>query len=259
MAFLHPPMIKLDSNYVKTELMCWLRYGRRMPIVCTELVGLSRWTPDVIAINESLVIEVEVKVDRYDLRREFDQRGKLAKHLQYQAVPAPNIFYFGVTSALVEEATQLVSEHAPKYGVVEVSDGRCAYGANSTVRRKAQKLHDRPPSRRLAMVATQRMSSELVHLHQLQELFAAQVHEMIMDSKGGMLQMAARAVGALDIEDERSVFVRAAELARCVEGITADQFEKMPEEQRVKWMEAAKRFDEGLLEASMSPNIGNWT
>jgi hypothetical protein len=259
MALLHPPTIKLDSNYIKTELMCWLRYGRRMPIVCTELGGILSWIPDIIAINEGAVIEVEVKIDRFDLRHEFNQKGKLAKHLHYQATPLPNSFYFGVPTPLVEEAIQLVSEHAPKYGVVEVSDARRTYGDNSVVRRKAQRLHDNPPSRCLAMAATQRMSSELVHLHQLQEAFAAQVHDMIMDSKEWILKVAARSVGSLNIEDEDALAHRAAELARCVEDITADQFVKLDEVQRAKWMEAAKRFDQALFETLVPPSIGKWS
>ncbi len=248
----------MNSTHIKIELMCWLRYGRRMPIVCTEFAGYSQWVADVFALNESLVTEIEVKVGKGDLRREFDADGKLAKHLHYRVAPIPNTFYLGVPSELVGEAVQLVEEHAPRYGVVEVQDTNYGYGRNSNVRRKAQKLHNNPPSKRLAFAATQRMSSELVHLHQLQEQFSSQVREMIEDSKDQLLKLAARSSACFDIENEKSLFARAAELAFCVEGISLEQFEELDVEQRNRWFEAAKRFNEAQFVTQTPPGLGNW-
>lgn len=248
----------MESDHLKLEIMCWLRYGRRMPIVCTEFAGYSQWIADVFAVNETLAVEVEVKVSRGDLRREFDANGKLAKHLHYKAVPIPNTFYLAVPSDLVSEAVELVEKHAPKYGVVEVTETSNGYGRNSEVRRRAQKLHNNPPSHRLAWAAIQRMSSELVHLHQLQEQFSSQVRDMILDSKDKIVKLAARSAGCPDIENDQALLARAAELAFCVDRVTLEEFEELDEEQKQKWFEAARRFNEAAFVVKTPTGLGNW-
>lgn len=248
---------RTEAARLKLELLCWLRYGRRMPIVCTEFAH-SAWIADVFGINEGLSIEIEVKVDRYDLRREFSDQGKLVKHIRYQVTPIPNVFYLGVTPALAEEAIQLVQQHAPKYGVVVVNDTQLGYGRNSEVRRKAQKLHDKPPPFRLTHAAIQRMSSELVHLHQLQEVFAAQVTDMVRDAKDKVVKLASRSSAVVDVDDEGAMHARAAELAYCVDGISLEEFEELDVEKRERWFEAAKRYNEAAFVTGSPAGLGNW-
>jgi hypothetical protein len=108
-----------------TEALAWLRYGKRMPIVCTEA---GKWNADVLGMNSKMCIEVEVKHSISDLRADF--RNKAHKHYLYQqANPKhatgyekgwhtniPNFFYFLTPAELKDKALEIIADKAPYAG-----------------------------------------------------------------------------------------------------------------------------------------------
>lgn len=163
----------MNSSILKTEAMCWLRYGKKMPYVCTE--G-GYWSADVLGICDTYSVEVEVKMSKADLKREF--QNKASKHYLYNnagAAPArqvPNYFYFYVPPELEQDALEIVEKEAPKAGlVIYTPSGYLLDGKKSRVARRATKLHDGAPPPRFKEVVLKRMSSELCGQYLLQQRF----------------------------------------------------------------------------------------
>jgi hypothetical protein len=215
-----------------------------MPVVCTEV---GPWNADVLGLSDKSVIEVEVKKSRSDLLREF--KTKTAKHFRYanaevsSAGPGgvPNYFYFFVPEGMEEGALKTVSELAPKAGVaVMVEDARLLAGRNVRIAKKPTRLHSHKPRPGLLATAIMRMSSELCGLQQALTTTHRAIEIHLQDIKGQALLMHARSAGTLDFEDVADVELRAAELARCVEGI--EDFKGLPIEQKNRWLQASERW-----------------
>lgn len=155
-----------DSYELKTEALCWLRFGKKLDLVATEV---GRWSADVLGCNDNYSIEVEVKTSKADLKREF--ANKSTKHYLYgnasdaigPSAGVPNYFYFFVPSEMEADALALVGEHAPKAGVAVYEEPARARldGKLTRVARKAQKLHDNKPTARFKRTVLLRMGSEL--------------------------------------------------------------------------------------------------
>lgn len=159
-----------------TEALAWLRYGKRMPIVCTEA---GKWNADVLGMNSKICIEVEIKHSISDLRADF--RNKAHKHFLYkEANPddgtgwsgsIPNFFYFLTPAELKDKALEIINDKAPYAGLLIRSMpayNRFAAGKdNMRVVKVPQKLHKEPPSRGLVHSAAMRMGSEIASLRLL--------------------------------------------------------------------------------------------
>lgn len=158
------------------EAMAWLRYGKRLPIVCTEA---GRWNADVLGMNRSTCIEVEVKHSLSDLRAEF--RNKTQKHWVYANAEAnngrdvPNYFYVVVPEGLGEKSESIIAEKAPAAGLLVHTPGKMA-GRNLTLLRKAKKLKATPPSSAFMRDAILRMGSQLCGLN----ILHAQLEEKVL-------------------------------------------------------------------------------
>lgn len=233
----------MNSGVLKTEAMCWLRYGKRMPIVATEA---GHFSADVLGISRDMSIEIEVKVSKADLKRDFD---KVAKHLHYEkgTSSSPSFFYFFVPEELVETAEALVKEKAPKYGIAVYNPGAGMAGKCTRIHKKPQRLNPDPPSHRYVHTALMRMSSELCGMHLAFDTVSDNLLERLKKIPELVLQVAVRAAGTLDHENETSFNVRAAELANCVDG---SEWHSLNEEQQDKWKAATRR----LLDAQYLDN-----
>ncbi len=231
----------MDARLLKLEALCWLRFGRRMPIVCTE-AGL--WSADVLGVSESMAVEVEVKVSKADFQREF--RTKSAKHWLYSNSSGnenvPNYFYFLVPKSLQQEVTPILVDSAPKMGLA-LFTGEGIVGQRIEIAKKPTRLHTGRPSPRMIRTAIARMSSELCGVKQamdaLQYRLIEKVDRMVFD----VVKEASRTTGVLDCEDPGDLEKRAAKLAFCVEGkLWCDVGDKE------KWIEATKRWLDGRWE-----------
>lgn len=153
-----------------TEALCWLRFGKRMPIVCTEAGG---WQADVLGMSKKVVYEIEIKKSISDLRADFS--GKPHKHFVYgnaenfdarsRAGYVPNYFYFFLDQEIADKAAKIIDEKMPRAGLVVRSypaESRYGLGGrNIVVRKRAQKLHSRPPSPGFMNAALMRMATEV--------------------------------------------------------------------------------------------------
>lgn len=236
-------MSSVSSLQFKAVALGWLRYGRRMPLVMTEV---GRWNADVMGFSSALAVEVEVKTSKADLKREF--QTKIAKHWLYANAKdeshVPNFFYFLVPDDMADATVALVSEAAPKAGIA-VYDTTAAPLSREAVRvvKKATKLKEGPPSRQMLTAAISRCSSELVNLYQFNVDFLRRFEAEHSAHLENMLRLTARSAGTLDYEQPMDdLALRAFELAAAVEGLSYPQFLALSDQQKKKWIEAAIRF-----------------
>jgi hypothetical protein len=186
------------------EAMAWLRFIKRMPIVCSEA---GFYNADVFAACESFSIEVEAKRSRSDLRADFAHKNK---HWAYEHATdtntfrSPNYFYFIVPEELKDYALEYLGEKAPKYGLLWLPKARAIVTDDRDARpgivgrrlenaRKAQRLHAGKPSESTLRVATMRMSSELVNLYLAQVHLEANVVAALRVGVKDLQELAAKA------------------------------------------------------------------
>lgn len=231
-----------------TEALAYLRYARRLPVVCTEAGG---WNADVVGMNSRLSVELEIKKSISDLRAEF--RAKSHKHYMYAHADEfsprsmggyiPNVFYFFVPQELGEKAVEVAREHAPKAGVAALlypAKSPFTAGRGISVLKKAEKLHDRPPSTMFLHAALMRMGSEICGFR----LAIERLKKEPLDQK--LIQELCLAVrrqaGALDFEGpDEDLEGRARELATVVEHADWAQLNL---DQRQRWIGYAQQLIE---------------
>lgn len=186
----------MKSADLKTEALCWLRFGKKLDYICTE--G-GYWSADVLGVSEEFAIEVEVKVSIADLRAEF--RNKKTKHYYYANTKGgwvPNFFYFAVPLELAEKTVEIVKELAPKAGVLAYQYPHERPGMRMRVVKRPTSLHDKKPDKRLVRAAMLRMGSELCNLHiALDKLKNAPI-EQVEELKKQILEAIIQSHGAED-------------------------------------------------------------
>ena len=165
-------MYKVTAFELKLAFMEYYRF-RNQCVVADEYNGA-----DVIADSGSDILEVEVKVDKYDL-----MKGELRKKSKHQCYARglgwkmchPNKFMFGVTEELVDDAKQLVQQLNPKYGIIAFNTESFLRGVNDgfdpyTLRhvrivRSAKLLHTKYSKRQQRLIA-KRASCKAISLMQ---------------------------------------------------------------------------------------------
>lgn len=244
----------MPSSALKLEALHWLRYGKSMPIVCTE-AGMSHGLADVIGLNTENCIEVEVKISKADLKREW--KSKASKHLIYASPnryhKAPNYFYFLVPEAIADYACQEAEANNKAYGVLVPKENK-KFGDNLKSVRKATKLHDKEPSPAMVGVAIRRMSSELVGLHKANQDIRGQIVDKLTQFADGTVHQALLAAGPLTLENADHLLAKAMELAFCVEGINPADFALMDAPKQDQWLQAAQK----LVGNEFGANNDNW-
>jgi hypothetical protein len=186
-----------------SEALAWLRFAKRMPVVCTEA---GPFYADVLGMNTSMCIEVEIKKSISDLRAEF--REKTHKHLIYgrgdtvRSSYAPNYFYFMVPGDISAKAKEILDEKFPRAGLAAVQYPSLRgwdVGKNIVVVKRPTKLHDRPPGTAFVRQAVMRMASEIAHFRiVLDGMKKRDVTEPLVRELLGHVQ---GLEGAMDFED----------------------------------------------------------
>jgi hypothetical protein len=184
----------MESIELKTEALCWLRFSKGLNYVCTEY---GRHNADVFGCNDTFSVEIEVKVTKADLKKEFT--SKSGKHFLYSnngayshgalGVDIPNYFYFYTPESMKDLAIDLIQKHSPCAGLVVYSDNLAAgerFGKRSYVARRPKKIHDTPPSPRLKERVLMRMGSELCGRYIYSRNFAVSV---VSDFLGSIKEM----------------------------------------------------------------------
>ncbi len=158
----------MEPFSLHVEAMAWLRFGKRMSFVCSEV---GPFNADVMGADDKQLIEVEVKKSRADFRKDFD---KVRKHSYYKNPPpgralwVPNRFYYIVHSKLKDAGLEILAEHESPAGLLVVnrpiSGVYIGAGRRVTVWKQAKQIHDRVPSPGIIKDIGRRMSSELTTL-----------------------------------------------------------------------------------------------
>lgn len=112
---------EISAYRIKHDVMSYFRFNRQC-ICASECMN-----NDVMVITKSgLVLEVEVKISKYDL---WKGEAKKSKHKWYKKLEDPttakiqksnmaNKFYMCIPTILEEEAIKWVEEINPKYGII---------------------------------------------------------------------------------------------------------------------------------------------
>ncbi len=167
-----PKVDKLDSGFIKLQLMRYYRFDRNFIFVCSECINHS----DINALNNENLVETEIKISKEDFLTEFNGKSKvksykhdimnnLDKKKPKRGYIVPNFYSFCVTPELKNFALEYLNENYPNYGLL-VCDNYRQYGRRSHIYciKKAKKLHDKPPSEKVFTIIGKRVQSELISL-----------------------------------------------------------------------------------------------
>lgn len=162
---------KLNSPFIKLQLMKYFRFDRNFIFVCSECINKS----DISALNDSYLVEVEIKTSKTDFLREFSgkSKNKTRKHTAlnsgekpYKSYIIPNYYYFCVTPELKDFVQEYLQEHGlNKYGILVCGEKR-VYGQRSCIYsiKTAKKIHKQPPTKTVFTKISKRVQSELIGL-----------------------------------------------------------------------------------------------
>lgn len=155
-----------SSRMIKTAVLAWLRFGKQFPYIATEC---GAYSADVLGTDGKIVIEVEVKVSRADLRNDFRSKDKHRKYKLpsdgYYNEWIPHQFYFAVPEHLGDYAIELTEKDYPDYGVIVCRDEGFSLADCAVTKRRAKKLHENPVLPRIQRAIALRMGSELCSIY----------------------------------------------------------------------------------------------
>ncbi len=174
----------MNASDLKAEVISWLRYVRKLDIVCTEV---GPYKADCWGVDDTRIIEVETKVTFADLRADLKKRKHVVFARSTESHGVPNLFYFAVPPDLVDKATAFLAEHAAmesvgSYGLMCIPRADGYLGRQAAVVKPAKKLHQAKPTEAETREALMRMGSEICGLHdsvrRLHRSFDAVQHEL---------------------------------------------------------------------------------
>jgi hypothetical protein len=181
----------VDSSVLKTEALCWLRFGKHMHVVATEA---GYWSADVLGCNEKFSVEVEVKISVADLKREFT--SKSSKHYLYANAEGatgptkgtPNYFYFYVPQEIEAQALEVIEKECPKAGLA-VYEGGFMDGKKTRVAKRPTKLHSKEPTPKFKETILKRMGSELCGRYLVQQRFLTHMLDAMKSVDRGVVDV----------------------------------------------------------------------
>ena len=159
------------TDFIKLQLMKYFRFDRSFIFVCSECINHS----DISAINNTSLIEVEVKISKSDFLAEFNgkSRVKKYKHLvmsdvksPYYRYIVPNYYYFCTTLELKDYVLTYLKENGyDKYGLL-ICDEKRQFNKRSHIYcvKQAKKIHDKKPTEKTFEKVAKRVQSEMIGL-----------------------------------------------------------------------------------------------
>lgn len=156
---------EINSDYMKIIVASYYRFKRQYKYTCTEFEFM-----DICACNASTMIEVECKISKSDLKKEF----KKPKHNKYRQASKtrdfkgmiPNRYFVAITTRLSQdlEVLDLINKLNPKYGIMVVDD--LDHYNGPVIIKQAKKLHDKEPDTKTMEYIVARLSSENIGLRE---------------------------------------------------------------------------------------------
>lgn len=166
------------------EAMAWLRYGKQMSYVASEV---GRFNADVLGYDGKNLFEIEVKKSRADFRNDF----RKPKHDIYREKSGsywvPHFYYFFVPESLKQAGLEILAEQESPAGLAVLgTPTKGVYGYNKrsvTIARRAPRIHDKEVSPKVLALFAKRMASDLTTTRLLLEQQAASDchREMVRD------------------------------------------------------------------------------
>lgn len=108
--------MKINSYNIRTILLNYYRFQRQHPCV-GEVYTDSREIADVLVMTKKHMIEIEIKVDKYDLTI---KESKKKKHCKLDKDRVVNKFFICVPTELIEDAKKWIIKTNHKYGLIEI-------------------------------------------------------------------------------------------------------------------------------------------
>lgn len=159
--------MKLDSDLIKSAILQWLRYIKKLDYIATEAAPNAA---DCIGTDGKKLIEVEVKISWRDFLNDFSKRKhKIISELVDQThnpnlnISQPNYFYFAVPKALADHALKRLKDSP--YGLIIVEpffDNLWRLDFVVKVIKKPKKIHNERPDPWIVSSILKRMGSDLV-------------------------------------------------------------------------------------------------
>lgn len=161
---------KVNSKEMKSATLAYFRFMQKS-IVATEVdYGKVGGVADVMVDDGKSIYEIEIKVDKQDLKVNELLKTKHASMLDPLAYAEhlPNYFYLCVPHYLLEIAKEWVLDVNPQYGILEYVPGSeyipLAMNRIKLIK-KAAKLHQ-IRNEHIAKALNMRSSSELCNLYE---------------------------------------------------------------------------------------------
>lgn len=141
-------IIEKNSDYLKLIVASYFRFRRNCDVVCQEFEMSPKNRADVIVVKDNMLIEVECKTSKADLKNEFLSATKQKKHFNFYNLshkskyyPVPNYYYIIITKEMAKdnEVIGLIHQLNPNYGIL-VEDG---WQFPPISKYQAKKIHDK--------------------------------------------------------------------------------------------------------------------
>lgn len=156
----------VEDRWIELMAMSWLRYRKRVDLICTECFLMNNCIADVVGATDENIYEIEIKRSMQDLKRDFETKEH--KHdvysMKYRAETIlPNYFFFLVPSLLADQAREFLQTKNPKYGLLafEIA-GQWEEPIRSV--KPGRRLHEGLPHKYLLSAIRSRMSNEIIAL-----------------------------------------------------------------------------------------------
>ena len=78
-------IIEKNSDYLKLIVASYFRFRRNCDVVCQEFEMSPKNRADVIVVKDNMLIEVECKTSKADLKNEFLSATKQKKHFNFES------------------------------------------------------------------------------------------------------------------------------------------------------------------------------
>jgi len=108
--------MEINAYNIRTILSNYYRFTRQYPCV-GEVYTDSNELADLLVMTKKHMIEIEIKVDKYDL---LIKESKKDKHRILDKDRVVNKFFICVPTKLVEDAKKWIIKTNHKYGLIEI-------------------------------------------------------------------------------------------------------------------------------------------
>ena len=112
-------MYELTAETIKSLLLFYYRFEKKAVGIDECTYWNKTFIADLLITNFQYITEVEVKLTKSDLLRDFIDKANKHDAFKKQVSHLPNYFYFCVPNYLVDETLKQIELHNNSYGLIE--------------------------------------------------------------------------------------------------------------------------------------------